>query len=82
MKLSQVQYRKCPRCAKFGIKTWFPLADAVYEGTRKDVHNGKFKFKDYKVCKPCERNVKAYENRKKINPKSIERHWKLNDNKR
>ena len=76
MKLSEVKYKRCQRCAKFGIKTWYPLADAVFEGA-KHIHNGEYVAVQHEMCNPCKRNKRAFDAREKANPAAIERHWKL-----
>ena len=68
MKLEQVKYKQCPRCAEFGHKMKYPTADAIKKTTTsgENVYTGEYKSHKRKYCNPCGRDIAA----------KLDTHWK------
>jgi len=68
MKLSEVKYKRCKRCAEFGVNLSYPTADAIRNKTTSGerVFTGEFKRHKRTICNPCGRDVKA----------KLDTHWK------
>ena len=63
MKLEDVEYKECARCAEFGYKLQYPMADAVKKKitTGERIFTGEFKKHKRIVYNPCGRDVKRKE---------------------